>query len=270
IAPLPAGQEAVLTASLPVASPRPWSAEDPYLYRLLVTLRDARGEILEVESVAVGFRQVEIKEGQLLINGRPVKIKGVNRHETHPDLGYAVTLESMIQDITLMKQHNINAVRTSHYPNDPRWLDLCDLYGLYVIDEADLETHGFGLIGDVSRLSNDPAWQAAFLDRAERMVERDKNHPSVIIWSLGNESGYGPNHDAMAAWIRRADPTRPIHYEPAGASEVVDIVSVMYPTVDSLVEQGRKTDDPRPFFMCEYAHAMGNGPGNLKESWEAI
>ena len=261
-------QEIAFTAA--VNSPRHWSAEDPALYTLLFTLTDPEGGIQEVKTCAVGFRQVEIKNGVFLVNGVPVKLKGVNRHDTHPDLGYAVSLESMIQDIKLMKQHNINAVRTSHYPNDPRWLDLCDRFGLYVIDEADLEAHGFALTGNVSQLAQDPRWQEAFVDRARRMVERDKNHPSIIMWSLGNESGYGPNHDAMAAWIRQSDPTRPIHYEGAGRAKVVDVVSVMYPSVEALIKEGEAQDDPRPFFMCEYAHAMGNGSGNLKEYWQAI
>jgi len=267
---LAGGEETCLTAAAPVSAPRKWTAEEPNLYTLLVTLTDGEGVVLEVERFAVGFRQIEVSGQQVLINGRPIKIRGVNRHETHPDLGHAVSLESMIKDITLMKQHNINAVRTSHYPNDPRWYDLCDRYGIYVIDEADLETHGFAVVGSFSQLSSDPAWQAAYLDRAQRMVARDKNHPCIIIWSLGNESGYGPNHDAMAAWIRQADPTRLIHYEGAGESKVMDLVSVMYPTVDHLIQQGGRSDDPRPFLMCEYAHAMGNGPGNLKEYWEAI
>ena len=180
-----------------------------------------------------------VENGQLLINGVPVKLQGVNRHEIDPDNGHHVTYESMLQDILFMKRNNINAVRTSHYTNDPRWLDLCDRYGLYVIDEADLETHGFGLIGQLNRLTEDPEWKDAFLDRAVRMVARDKNHPSVIIWSLGNESGYGPNHDAMAEYIRRVDPTRLIHYEQAADARIVDIVSVMYPTVAYLEEISR-------------------------------
>ncbi len=188
-----------------IAKPRKWSAEEPNLYTLLLILQDSTGQTIEVHRQLVGFRQVEIRNQQLFINGVSVKLKGVNRHDTHPDLGHAVPYESMLRDITLMKQHNINTVRTSHYPNDPRWLDLCDRLGLYVIDEADLETHGFGITGNVSQISDDPAWEAAYLDRAERMVERDKNHPSFIIWSLGNESGYGRNHDAMAAWIRQRD-----------------------------------------------------------------
>lgn len=264
------GEEIIVNMETPVSDPHKWSAEDPYLYTLILTLKDTEGNTKEIESFAVGFRKIEIKNQQLLVNGVSVKLKGVNRHDTHPDLGHAVSLESMVKDITLMKQHNINAVRTSHYPNDPRWLDLCDRYGLYVIDETDLECHGFAFTGNLNQISDDPEWEQAYVDRAERMVERDKNHPSIIIWSLGNESGYGRNHDAMAAWIRQHDTTRPIHYEGAHDVPVVDIVSVMYPSVEKLAEEGQRTDDPRPFFMCEYAHAMGNGPGNLKEYWETI
>lgn len=264
------GKELSLAAEIAVAAPRKWSAEEPHLYTLLVSLYGPDGTLRAVHRVAVGFRQIEVAAGRLRLNGVPLVLKGVNRHEFDPDLGHAVSLESMVRDVVLMKQHNINTVRTSHYPPDSRWLDLCDRYGLYVIDEADLETHGFGYTEALNQLACDPDWERAFLDRAERMVERDKNHPCVIMWSLGNESGYGPNHDAMAAWIRRADPTRPIHYEQAGEAPVVDVVSVMYPTVEAIVRQGERTDDPRPFFMCEYAHAMGNGPGNLKEYWDAI
>jgi len=180
--------------------------------------------------------------------------------------------------VVTMKRHNINTVRTSHYPNDPRFYALCDRYGLYVIDEADLETHG---CHPVEQLSIDPEWQEAYVDRAARMVERDKNHPCVLLWSLGNESGYGPNHDAMARWIRKADPTRLIHYEGLARAarqqnpqeiplELYDVESEMYPTVEHLIEKSTVADDPRPFFMCEYSHAMGQGPGNLKEYWEAI
>lgn len=253
-----------------IPNPRKWSADDPQLYSLVITLTDAAGNAVEAQKVNVGFRQVEVRNQQLLVNGVAVKLKGVNRHETHPELGHAVSYDSMVQDIVLMKQHNINTVRTSHYPDDPRWYDLCDRYGMYVVDEADLECHGFGITGNINQISGDPAWEAAYVDRAERMVERDKNHPSIIFWSLGNEAGYARNHDAMAEWIRAYDPTRLIHYEGAFDAAVVDVVSVMYPKVDYLIEQGRKQDDPRPFFMCEYAHAMGNGPGNFKEYWEAI
>ncbi|HEY9077756.1 MAG TPA: glycoside hydrolase family 2 TIM barrel-domain containing protein [Anaerolineaceae bacterium] len=257
-------------AKFKVLHPLKWSAEEPNLYKLLLSLYDKNGSLIEVEQVNVGFRQVEIHDQQLWVNGVSIKLQGVNRHDTHPDLGHAVSRDSMLEDILLMKQNNINTVRTSHYPNDPYWLDLCDRYGLYVIDEADLETHGFSVVGNWSQLANDPEWERAFLDRAERMVERDKNHPSIILWSLGNESGYGKNHDAMAALIRKLDPTRFIHYERALESPTVDVVSVMYPTVERLIHEGKRTDDPRPFFMCEYAHAMGNGPGNLKEYWDAI
>jgi len=267
---LHAQSETTVCVEMAVSSPRKWSAEDPNLYTLLVCLRGPDGDVLEVERFRVGFREIEVRGVELLVNGVPIEIRGVNRHDMHPDLGHAVSREAMLQDIVLMKQHNINTVRTSHYPNDPYWLELCDSFGLYVIDEADLETHGFGGVGGRDVLAKDPEWEHAFVDRAARMVQRDKNHPSVIMWSLGNESGYGPNHDAMAAWIREGDPTRPIHCHEAGDGAVVDVVSVMYPTVEHLIKEGRRTDDERPFFMCEYAHAMGNGPGNLKEYWDAI
>lgn len=265
------GAELELCSEMAVSAPLLWSAEIPNLYSLLLILENENGEPLEVERFTVGFRQIEIKDGVILVNGTPVKLQGVNRHETDPDDGHAVTYGSMLRDICLMKQNHINTVRTSHYPDDPRWLDLCDRFGLYVVDEADLETHGFEYHpAGRSALANDPLWQTAFVERAERMVERDKNHPCVVMWSLGNEAGYGVNHNAMAAWIRAADPTRPIHYEGAQYAPVVDVVSQMYPTVDHIIREGQKRGDPRPYFMCEYAHAMGNGPGNLKEYWDAI
>ena len=270
---LAGGEEQALTAEVTVASPRLWSAEEPNLYTLLLTLQSASGETLTVERFAVGFRQIEIKNGQMLLNGTPITLCGVNRHDTHPDLGHVTPRAHMLRDITLMKQHNINCVRTSHYPNDPYWLDLCDEYGLYVIDEADLEAHGFGEQGgDWSELSKNPDWKDAFVDRAVRMVQRDKNHPSILIWSLGNESGYGPNHHAMIEAIRALDP-RPIHYESAYETEDyagLDMVSHMYTDVPTLIIEGQKTDDPRPFFLCEYAHAMGNGPGSLQDYWDVI
>ncbi len=270
-----------------IPNPQKWTAETPVLYTLVLTLNDAIGGVVEAVSCRVGFRKVEVKEGRLLVNGQPVRLYGVNRHEHDPDRGRAVTVERMIQDITLMKQLNINAVRTSHYPNNPRWYELCDQYGLYVMDEANVETHGVrGL------LASEPAWQAAFVDRGIRMVERDKNHPSIIIWSLGNEAGYGPNFAAMSAWIRDFDPTRPIHYEGAQASledrqdprdpPTVDFVSRMYPRAEPLADAQRDArwplilriaQDPRdnrPVLMCEYAHAMGNAIGNLKEYWDEI
>ena len=231
---------------------------------------DEDGQLLSVQASSVGFRQVEIKDGNLLVNGVPIMIKGVNRHEIHPDLGRAVSMDSMIEDILLMKRHNINAVRTSHYTNDPRWYELCDYYGLYVLDETDLECHGFMHVGDINQLSDDPQWEAAYLDRMERMVERHKNHPSVIIWSLGNESGFGRNHEAMAAWTREADPTRPIHYEGDRLQEVADIVGPMYTSVEGIITLAQEEAYTKPVILCEYAHAMGNGPGGLKEYWEAF
>lgn len=246
-----------------ILSPEKWSAESPNLYSLLLELK--KGEVVEAACINVGFRQVEIKNSMLLVNGRQVKLKGVNRHDTNPDLGYTVSLDAMVKDITLMKQYNINTVRTSHYPNDPRWLDLCDVYGLYVIDETDIETHGAGNVGDINRISDDPAWEKLYIDRIERMVERDKNHPSIIMWSLGNESGSGCNHRAMAKWVKSKDTTRPVHYERAGEEDYVDVFSRMYSTVDYCKEVGERENDPRPFFLCEYAHAMGNGPGSLQD-----
>jgi len=269
-----AGSEVVLELEQAVANPRKWSAEEPNLYTLLLTLKDRRGRVLEVQRCNVGFRQVEIRGGKILVNGVPVYFRGVNRHEHDPDRGHAVTVDSMLQDILLMKRFNINAVRTCHYPDDPRWYDLCDRYGIYLIDEANIESHGVW-----DRLTKDPEWKTAFMERGTRMVERDKNHPSVIIWSLGNESGYGPNHVVLAEWIHAHDPTRPVHYESATSFRVyrgpdtapeIDILSTMYPKVDDLARMAQVPGETRPLIMCEYAHAMGNSPGNLKEYWEVI
>jgi len=248
-----------------VAAPRQWSADHPNLYTLVLALKDAAGQVCEVERARIGFRQVEIREGRILVNGQPLVIKGVNRHEHDPERGHAVTLDSMHQDIRLMKQFNINAVRTAHYPNDRRWYELCDEYGLYVLDEANIESHGLW-----GTPANDPAWETAFLERGARMVERDKNHACVIIWSLGNESGVGPNHAALADWIHAHDPTRPVHYESAGDAPFVDMISVMYPSLDWLIELAADPAETRPLIMCEYAHSMGNSTGNLQEYWEVI
>lgn len=260
-------EEKAFEIEIPVDKVRKWSAEDPYLYNLLLILKD-KDEIVEVVPSKIGFRKVELKDGVFLINGVPIKLKGVNRHEHHPDFGRAVPIEWTEQSIILMKRHNINTIRTSHYPNDPRFYDLCDRYGIYVIDETDLECHGFALTGDINRLSNDPEWQEAYIDRIERMVHRDKNHPCVIFWSLGNESGFGINHEAMAEWCRKNDPTRLIHYEQDREAKVADVVSSMYTSVEKLEELGKMTYMEKPHILCEYAHAMGNGPGNLKEYWE--
>ena len=198
------------------------------------------------------------------------RLRGVNRHEFHPDHGRAVPLSSMVDDVVLMKRHNINAVRTAHYPPDPRFLDLCDIYGLYVIDEADLECHGFGLAGDQDQLSNDPSWLPAYIDRLERMVARDRNHPSILFWSLGNESGCGSNHVAMAERAREMDPTRLIHYERCPEAEMADVYGSMYTDLDELAALGRRTDLDKPHLLSEYGHAMGNGAGSYKEYWEVI
>jgi beta-galactosidase/beta-glucuronidase len=259
-----AGGSTTVTLGAPLSNPRKWTAETPDLYRLLLTLKDAYGEVVEVETCRVGFRKVEIVDGQLLVNGVSIKIKGVNRHDHDPDGGKVVTYASMVQDITLMKQHNINTVRNSHYPNDSRWLDLCDEYGLFVINEGNLESHGLW-----SKPSLDPQWRTAFMERVVRMVQRDRNHPAIIIWSLGNESGWGPNHAAQADWVHANDPSRPVHYESGFKAPELDMISRMYPTVEAIVELATD-DDPRPVFMCEYAHAMGNSCGNLKEYWQAI
>ncbi len=249
-----------------VPSPRKWSAEDPYLYTLLLTVKGAGGEVIEVIPCRVGFRKVEIKGRVFYINGVPVKLKGVNRHEHDPITGHYITEESMLKDIFLMKRLNINTVRTCHYPDTPEWYDLCDQYGIYLLDEANIESHGMGYNLKYT-LGNNPSWKAAHLDRTERMVHRDKNHPSVIIWSLGNEAGPGCNFVATSALVHKLDPTRPVHYE--RMDSVADIDSVMYPRADWLAARGRE-ERKKPFFMCEYAHAMGNAVGNLKEYWEAI
>ncbi len=220
---------------------------------------------MEVERCTVGFRQIKVKDGQIHINGVPVVFKGVNRHEHDPHTGHTITVESMIEDIRLMKQFNVNAVRTSHYPNDPRWYDLCDAYGLYVFDEANVESHGVW-----DRPARDPQWQTAFLERVSRMVERDKNHPCVIAWSLGNEAGFGPNFEVAADWVHMHDPTRPLSYHPAADAPCVDILAPMYPSVERLLKHAQAPHETRPVVMCEYAHAMGNSPGGLKEYWEAI
>ncbi|HLL91287.1 MAG TPA: glycoside hydrolase family 2 TIM barrel-domain containing protein, partial [Tepidisphaeraceae bacterium] len=262
--------EQTLTLVTPVPAVQLWTAEAPNLYALIVTLTDEKGAVVETMKLNVGFRQLEVRDRALLVNGRKVKLKGVNRHDTHPTRGHAISPEDMRRDAVLMKRHNINTIRTSHYPPDPYVLDLADELGLYVVDEADNETHGFNNAGDWGTLAKKPEWREAHLDRAVRMVERDKNHPSIIFWSLGNEAGYGPNHDAMAGWIRGRDPTRFTHYESCFDGPATDVCSRMYTNVGELREQGARTDDPRPFFLCEYAHAMGTGPGSLQDYWDAI
>lgn len=259
------GRETTVEMSHWLSRPRLWSEETPNLYQAILTLSDHEGQLVEVIGCRVGFRHVEVKEGGIHLNGKRILIKGVNRHEHDPVHGHVVTTASMIADIEEMKRNNINAVRCSHYPNDRRWYELCDYYGLLLYDEANLETHGVW-----DRLTKDPLWESAFVDRAVRMVERDKNHACIIVWSLGNESGYGRNHDAMANWIRRRDPTRLIHYHPAEDSPIVDILGPMYPSVAQIIEMAREPKETRPIVMCEYAHSMGNSTGNLQEYWDAI
>ncbi len=260
-----------------VANPRKWSAEFPHLYTLTLALKDARGATMDARACRIGFRSVEINDRRLLINGCPVKLQGVNRHDFHQLAGKTVSEETMLADVKLMKQLNFNAVRTSHYPNSPRWTELCDEYGLYVIAEADLETHGIG-----ARLTNDSEWTAAFLDRAVNLVERDKNHACIIAWSLGNESGSGPNHAAMSGWIHDYDPTRFVHYEGAQGNTgphdfdrhpdpaYVDVVSRMYVDIPTMVRWANDPRETRPAMWCEYAHAMGNSLGNFYKYWDAI
>jgi beta-galactosidase len=259
-----------------VGTVEPWSDEQPRLYA--ATLSSSAGEI----HFRIGFRRVEVAGGQITLNGRPVEFRGVNRHEWHPTTGRTLDETTMRADVTLMKRHNINAVRTSHYPPDPRFLDLCDTHGLLVVDECDLETHGFGLTGWRHNPSDDPRWLPACLDRIQRTVGRDKNHPSVVMWSLGNESGTGANLEAMAAWARGHDPGRLIHYEGEPDSFYTDVYSRMYPGYDELAAIGRHaeptTADPGhdehrrrlPMIMCEYGHAMGNGPGSVADYQDLI
>lgn len=262
------GAESIVKMKGDILNPRKWSAEEPNLYTVLLALKDRGGNVLEYESCRLGFREVAIIKGQLLVNGIPVLLKGVNRHEHDPDTGHYITKESMLEDIRLMKQHNINTVRTCHYPDDPEWYDLCDIYGIYLIDEANIESHGMGYRPDET-LANMPEWKEAHLDRIRRMVERDKNHPSVIIWSMGNEAGDGTNFEAASEWIHRRDPSRPVHYERAGLKPHTDIYCPMYARISHLIRYAEKAQD-RPLILCEYAHAMGNSVGNLVDYWDVI
>ncbi|SFH54681.1 evolved beta-galactosidase subunit alpha [Pisciglobus halotolerans] len=251
-----------------VAAPRQWSAEDPYLYDLTMTVKKDEA-VIEVVTQKVGFRQVEVQGNQFLVNGVAIKLKGVNRHDYSPKHGRTTTKESIEEDIVLMKQHNINAVRTSHYPNAPYFYDLCDQYGMYVIDEADLECHGFELSEDYAWISDNPEWEEAYVNRIKRTIHRDKNHPSIIMWSLGNESAFGHNFRKMTEYAKKTDPTRLVHYEGDFEVEVSDVYSTMYTWLerddDKLTMDKVITKTKKPHILCEYGHAMGNGPGNLKE-----
>ena len=247
-----------------------WSAETPVLYGLTATLRAPAGEVIEVIPLRIGFRDVKIEGGQLLVNGRPVLIKGANRHEMDPDYGYYVSEGRMLEDIRIMKENNINAVRTCHYPDDARWYSLCDQYGLYVVAEANIESHGMGY-GEKT-LAKNPLYAKAHLERNERNVQRSINHPSVIIWSLGNEAGDGPNFDACYDWIKAYDPSRPIHHELAvysPGSRNTDIICPMYWGYERC-EKYLAENPAKPLIQCEYAHAMGNSMGGFKEYWDMI
>jgi len=277
-----------------IVNPLKWTAETPHLYTLLVTLEDSTGKVVERVRQRIGFRSVEIAGGQMLVNGKPIRLRGVNRHEHDPRLGKVMTESMMLKDILLMKRANINAVRTCHYPNVTRWYELCDSLGMYVMDEADIEEHGLR-----GGLASDPDWAGAFLDRAIRMAERDKNHASIVMWSLGNEAGYGPNFAANSAWLKDFDPTRPIHYEGAQGvngepdPSTVDVISRFYPRVqqdylnpgmtegsdaerpenarwERLLSIAQRTNDNRPVMTSEYAHVMGNAGGNLQEYWDEM
>ena len=251
----------------------PWSAESPRRSRVVVELVDPSGTVTEVHSQLVGFRSIEIRDREFTVNGRPIWFFGVNRHDHHPERGKAVTVADMRADLLAMRRHNITAVRTAHYPNDPRLLDLADEIGMYVVDEANIESHAYN-----TSLCDDPTYRQAWVERVARMVTRDRNHPSVVMWSLGNESGHGVDHAAAAGWIRAADPSRPLHSEGAvfhdgwtdGGRIASDVVCPMYPTIDAIVEYGNDPAGDRPLIMCEYSHAMGNSNGSLADYWDAI
>ncbi len=247
-----------------IKSPLKWTAETPNLYTLLILIKEGNN-LLQAIPFKIGFRKIEIIDGSFLVNGKYIMFHGVNRHDYDPKEGRAVSRENMLSDVILMKQHNINAVRTSHYPNDDYFYDLCDEYGLYVIDEADLECHGFELTGNYNRISNSKAFEKSYVDRIERLVKRDKNHPSIIMWSLGNESGFGCNFISMYNACKELDETRPIHYEGDSGDILCDVYSTMYTRLEALKKIGEDEERNKPHILCEYGHAMGNGPGGLKE-----
>ncbi|HEX8474500.1 MAG TPA: glycoside hydrolase family 2 TIM barrel-domain containing protein [Pyrinomonadaceae bacterium] len=251
-----------------LVNPKKWSAEEPNLYTLLLVLKDESGGVIEAVPWRVGFRSSEIRNGQLLFNGKPIMLKGVNRHEHDPDTGQVMTTERMLQDIRLMKQHNINAVRTSHYPNVPEWYELCDRYGLYVLDEANIESHGYGA-NEEQRISTGEDFTDAHVARVSRTIERDKNHASVFLFSLGNEAGVGRNFDAARAWVKKHYPEFNIAYE-SGDSRHADVFSPMYTPPDQILPSWKKLGRSRPMFLIEYAHAMGNSNGNLQEYWTVL
>lgn len=257
------GQNSVV---MDVSNPEKWTAETPNLYTLTATLKNG-SNTLEVIPVKVGFRKIELKGGQILVNGQPVLFKGADRHEMDPDGGYVVSRERMLQDILRMKQLNINAVRTCHYPDDNLWYDLCDQYGIYVVAEANIESHGMGYGKET--LAKNPSYKKAHMERNQRNVQRGYNHPSIIFWSLGNEAGYGPNFEQCYTWIKNEDKTRAVQYEQAGTNEFTDIFCPMYYDYDACKKYSEGNID-KPLIQCEYAHAMGNSQGGFKEYWDLI
>jgi len=273
---LTARSEQTITFTETIERPALWSAEQPYLYDLIVTLKQSGSRIHPVTAQRVGFRTCEVKGGRFLVNGKPVLIKGVNRHEHHPVTGHVLTRVDMKADIRIMKQFNINAVRCSHYPDDPYWYALCDEYGLYVVDEANIEAHGLGtyLGGEYgynmsSPVAEQAAWLAPILFRVRNMAERDKNHPSIVTWSLGNEAGKGANFAEAYQWLKQRDPARPVQYEQAWLDPYTDIVAPMYHRLPQLKDFTTR-HDPRPLIMCEYTHSMNNSTGNLQDYWDLI
>ncbi len=247
-----------------IQSPKQWNAETPNLYDLVLILKDEHKQVLECVPQRIGFRQIEVKNGLFYVNGKYLMLHGVNRHDNDHLSGRAINIERAERDIQLMKQHNINSVRTAHYPNDPRFYELCDVYGLFVMAETDLESHGFANVGNLSQITDDPKWEHAYVERIVRLIEAQKNHPSIIIWSLGNESGYGCNIRSMCKKAKELDDTRLIHYEEDRDAEVVDVISTMYSRVQMMNAFGEYPHE-KPRILCEYAHAMGNGPGGLSE-----
>ncbi|MER7729175.1 glycoside hydrolase family 2 TIM barrel-domain containing protein [Streptomyces sp. NPDC096323] len=262
----PAAGEVTVKGVRPIPSPRLWSAEDPYLYTAVLQLRDPAGKVVETLSHRIGLRAFELTDGLMRINGQPVTFRGTNRHEMHPERGSALSRADMVEDITLIKRLNINSVRTSHYPNNPLWLELADEYGLYLVDETNLETHGIRDRYPAGKAD----WTEACVDRAQNMVHRDKNHACVVIWSLGNEAGSGSAFRAMHDWIRAYDPTRVIQYEGDDGPATSDIRSRMYESPSRVEARAKDTSDTRPYVMIEYAHSMGNSTGNFKEYWDVV
>ena len=256
-----------LNTTLSVSNPAKWTAETPNLYTLTATLKNGNN-VVEVIPVKVGFRKIELKGDQILVNGKAVLFKGADRHEMDPDGGYVVSPERMLQDIQIMKQFNLNAVRTCHYPDDNLWYDLCDQYGIYVVAEANIESHGMGY-GDKT-LAKNPSYKKAHLERNQRNVQRGFNHPSIIFWSLGNEAGDGPNFEQCYKWIKAEDPSRACQYEQARQKEHTDIFCPMYYDYNGMEKYGQRTDATKPLIQCEYAHAMGNSQGGFKEYWDLI